>query len=99
MFSRKITLISAPPGFGKTTLVTEWLALQDRPVAWVALNEDDSESQQFFDYVALAVQTIDGVGQSLSGLLQSPQAIPAKSMAMPWSRFSSSARSNQGDAF
>jgi LuxR family maltose regulon positive regulatory protein len=81
-FARKISLISAPAGFGKTTLITEWLAEQQRPVAWVALDEDDSAPQQFFNYLTLAVSKIDGVGQSLTGLLQSPQSIPAKSLIM-----------------
>ena len=73
---------STAAGFGKTTLVTEWLGQREWPVAWVALDEDDSESQQFFSYLALAVAKIDGVGQSLAGYLQAPQAIPAKPLMM-----------------
>lgn len=81
-FTRKLSLISAPAGFGKTTLLAEWLTQQEQPAAWVSLDEDDSGPQQFFSYLALAVQKLDGVGQSLSALLQSPQAIPAKSLIM-----------------
>ncbi len=40
---QKLTLISAPAGFGKTTLVSEWLASCDRPVAWLSSDEGDSE--------------------------------------------------------
>ncbi len=36
---RKLTLISAPAGFGKTTLVSEWLAGCERPAAWLSLDD------------------------------------------------------------
>ena len=39
----KVTLISAPAGFGKTTLISDWLARQARPVAWVALDAGDND--------------------------------------------------------
>ena len=39
---RKLTLISAPAGFGKTTLVSEWVAGRERPVAWLSLDEGDN---------------------------------------------------------
>ena len=41
--SRKLTLISAPAGFGKTTLVSEWVAGCGRPVAWLSLDEGDND--------------------------------------------------------
>ena len=44
---RKLTLISAPAGFGKTTLVSEWLAGAERPFAWLSLDERDSISPAF----------------------------------------------------
>ena len=53
-FERKLSLISAPAGFGKTSLITQWLTQLDRssPTAWIALDEDDSDPQQFFNYLA-----------------------------------------------
>jgi LuxR family maltose regulon positive regulatory protein len=39
---RKLTVVSAPAGFGKTTLVSEWLSGQERPVAWLSLDEGDN---------------------------------------------------------
>ncbi len=43
---RKVTLVSAPPGFGKTTLLSEWVAQLRRPVAWVSLDEGVNDHQQ-----------------------------------------------------
>src|SRR5574340_1267008 len=41
--SRKLTVISAPAGFGKTTLVSDWIAVCGRPVAWLSLDEGDND--------------------------------------------------------
>ncbi len=79
---RKLILLSAPAGYGKTTLVTEWLA-QDHantPVSWLSLDEDDSDTQQFFSYLAAAVQHLPDVQSSLPQLLQSPQPPSAKKL-------------------
>ncbi len=48
---RKLTLISAPAGFGKTTLVGEWVAGCDHPVAWLSLDEGDSDPTRFLTYL------------------------------------------------
>ncbi len=56
----KLSLITAPAGFGKTTLVTEWLAQLpegDRQIAWISLDESDSDPVHFLIYVIAAVQT------------------------------------------
>lgn len=58
---RKLSLISAPAGFGKTTLVAEWLERQsagERQVAWVSLHASDNDPAQFWAYVIGAVRTI-----------------------------------------
>ena len=55
---RKLTLISAPAGFGKTTLVSEWVAGCERPVAWLSLDEGDSDPTRFLTYLVAALQTI-----------------------------------------
>ena len=75
----KLTLASASAGFGKTTTITAWLAQLDRPVGWVSLDEDDSDPQQFFSYVAAATRPFPDISPTLPTLLQSPQ--PAKTLA------------------
>jgi LuxR family transcriptional regulator, maltose regulon positive regulatory protein len=70
----KLTLISAAAGFGKTTLVSEWIASYGRPVAWVSLDERDSDPIRFISYLVSALQTIKhGMGEGLLAALQSPQ--------------------------
>jgi LuxR family maltose regulon positive regulatory protein len=44
---RKLTLISAPAGFGKTTLMSEWVNESKRPVAWLSLDDNDNDLQRF----------------------------------------------------
>ena len=79
--SGKLTLASAPAGFGKTTLITAWLSQIDPPVAWVSLDEDDSDPQQFFRYIGAGIQPFLADRQTLSELLQSSQPQPAKALA------------------
>src|SRR5262245_11203617 len=78
---RKLTLISAPAGFGKTTLVSEWVAGCDRPVAWLSLDEGDNDPARFLAYLVAALRTIAAnIGEGVLGALQSPQAPPAESI-------------------
>ena len=71
---RKLTLISAPAGFGKTTLLSEWLAGCERPAAWLSLDAGDSDPIRFLTYLVAALQTIGiPVGEEVSKALQSPQ--------------------------
>ena len=58
---RKLTLISAPAGFGKTTLVSEWVASCERPTAWLSLDEGDHDPIRFLTYFVSALQTLLGV--------------------------------------
>ena len=75
--SRKLTLISAPAGFGKTTLVSEWVAGCERPVAWLSLDEGDNDPARFLTYLVAALQTIaPKIGEGVLGALQSPQPPP-----------------------
>ncbi|HZA45808.1 MAG TPA: LuxR C-terminal-related transcriptional regulator [Rubrobacter sp.] len=70
----KLTLISAPAGFGKTTLLSEWVAGCGRPTAWLSLDEGDSDPTRFLAYLVAALQTIAAnVGERVSGMLQSPR--------------------------
>ncbi len=77
----KLTLLSAPAGFGKTTLITDWLSQLELSIAWVSLDEDDSNPQQFFTYIAAAIHPFLANLQTLSSLLQSPQPQPARALA------------------
>lgn len=70
----RLTLISAPAGFGKTTLVSGWLAESTNPVAWLALDETDNDPTQFLNYLISALQRIDSsLGQGLAQVIQSPR--------------------------
>lgn len=71
---RKLTLISAPAGSGKTTLVSEWIVSCKRPVAWLSLDEADNDSTRFLTYLIMAVQTVfPNVGAEVLRMLQSAQ--------------------------
>jgi LuxR family maltose regulon positive regulatory protein len=71
---RKLILISAPAGFGKTTLVSEWAASCKQPVAWLSLDEGDDDPARFLAYFVAALQTIEpNIGAVMLGALQNPQ--------------------------
>src|SRR6266567_2757528 len=69
-----LTLVSAPAGFGKTTLLAQWLAQSGMPVAWLSLEAGDNEPVRFLSYVIAALQTLDPqLGSVALTLLQMPQ--------------------------
>jgi LuxR family maltose regulon positive regulatory protein len=73
----KFTLVSAPAGFGKTTLVSEWIAANERPAAWLSLDEGDNDPARFLAYLIAALQTLTAnIGAGLLAVLQSPQPPP-----------------------
>src|SRR3989440_8950524 len=79
--SRKLTLFAAPAGFGKTTLVSAWVAGCDRQVAWLSLDEGDSDPPLFLTYLVAALQTIaPDIGEGVLGVLQSPQPPPPETI-------------------
>lgn len=78
---RKVTIISAPAGFGKSTLLGEWVAGCGRPAAWLSLDERDDDPTRFLTYLVAALQTIaPNMGSGVLGALQSPQPPPAESI-------------------
>src|SRR5688572_7082707 len=78
---RKLTLISAPAGFGKTTLVSEWLGEAGRPAAWVSLDETDNDLSRFLSYLIAGLQTLEpDVGSGVAGVLQLPRLSQAESL-------------------
>jgi LuxR family maltose regulon positive regulatory protein len=76
---RKLLLISAPAGSGKTTLVSEWAHLQQnqptpRPIAWLTLDGGDNDPARFAAYLIAALQAIDvSLGHTALAMLHSPQ--------------------------
>ncbi|MBW2580761.1 MAG: LuxR family transcriptional regulator, partial [Deltaproteobacteria bacterium] len=89
----KLTLISAPAGFGKTTLVGEWASslrldsakesqIENR-IAWLSLDESDNDLARFLTYFIAALNQVEGIeatiGKGALGMLQSPQP-PAESV-------------------
>ncbi len=78
---RKLTLISAPAGFGKTTLVSAWVGSCNRPTAWLSLNEEDNVPVRFLAYLVTALQTVAAnLGDGVLEALQSPQPPSAEAM-------------------
>jgi LuxR family transcriptional regulator, maltose regulon positive regulatory protein len=78
---RKLTLISAPAGFGKTTLVSEWVEGIEQPAAWLSLDEGDNDPARFLTYLVAALQTIAApIGEGVLGVLQSPQPPPTEAI-------------------
>jgi ATP/maltotriose-dependent transcriptional regulator MalT len=80
----KLTLISAPAGFGKTTLLAEWIAAAPagaRSTAWLSLDPSDNEPGFFWTYLIAALQTVaPGVGTTALSLLQEPQPPPIETV-------------------
>jgi LuxR family maltose regulon positive regulatory protein len=75
---RKLTLISAPAGFGKTTLLVEWLKGRedgDQSVAWVSLDEGDNDPVRFLSYLVAALRRTVGesFGEGVLAVLRSPE--------------------------
>lgn len=78
---RKLTLISAPAGYGKTTLVGKWIPQCGRFVAWLTLEEGDKELTRFLTCIISALQTIsEKIGSGILEVLQSPVPPPLESM-------------------
>jgi LuxR family maltose regulon positive regulatory protein len=87
---RKLTLVSAPAGFGKTTLVGEWVhqlrsdAAQGTQVAWLSLDENDNDPARFLTYLVAALRTVEaGIAKGALSALQSPRPPPAEVILIP----------------
>jgi LuxR family maltose regulon positive regulatory protein len=76
-----VTLISAPAGFGKTTLISEWVAACNCQVAWLSLDKGDSDPTRFLTYFITALQMVaPHLGADVLGMLQAPQLPPIESI-------------------
>jgi LuxR family maltose regulon positive regulatory protein len=77
----RLTLVSAPAGFGKTTLLSDWIRQTDRPAAWLSLDEGDNDPTRFLAYLIAALQGIDpAFGQAVQAWLQTPELAPLESL-------------------
>ncbi len=83
----RLMLVSAPAGFGKTTLLTEWLAAgpaapaDKRLAAWLSLDMGDNDPASFWAYVIAALRTVaSGIGESALALLRAPQPPPVEAV-------------------
>src|SRR5215210_4727387 len=80
---RKLTLVSAPAGFGKTTLLSAWTSQMSsgRSVAWLSLDAADNDPARFWRYFVTAVDQLQpGSGETALALLGSPQAPPIEAI-------------------
>jgi LuxR family maltose regulon positive regulatory protein len=76
-----LILLSAPAGFGKTTLVSQWVEGLERPVAWLSLDAGENDLARFLTYLIAALQTIaPAIGEGVLGALQSPQPPPPEAL-------------------
>jgi len=68
---KRLTLITAPAGYGKTTLTLEWLASLDQPYGWLSLDRADNHRFQFLTYLIAALGQVDEkVEQALEPMIQ-----------------------------
>ena len=79
--TRKLTLVSSPAGFGKTTLLSEFASVSECPVAWYSIDRDDNDATRFFSYFIGALGNITPeFGESLIPLLQTPNPEPVENL-------------------
>jgi ATP/maltotriose-dependent transcriptional regulator MalT len=70
---RKLILISAPAGFGKTTLLSDWIEQSKIPTAWISLDKRDNDPAEFMDYIIAGIRNIKSdFGESSQKLLNAP---------------------------
>ena len=78
---RKLTVLSAPAGFGKTTLLSDWIAGCERQAAWLSLDKGDNDPARFLAYLITALQTIEAnIGAGVLGALRSSQLPPLEAI-------------------
>jgi len=82
-FSRKLTLICAPAGYGKTSLAVDWVGHQPAPFAWLSLDEGDDDPARFLAYLISALRRVqDGIGASALAMLAVPGPPPLEGALM-----------------
>ena len=84
--SSRLTLVSAPAGFGKTTIISEWVRQNQPtlPASWLSLEESENEPVRFWEYFIAALRTVQaGVGETSLALLHSSEHVPIESALVP----------------
>jgi LuxR family maltose regulon positive regulatory protein len=77
----RLILVSAPAGYGKTTLLSNYFERSNKSIAWVSLDDRDNEQTRFWSYFIAALQTLDAsLGKTAQGMLQSPQQPPVENI-------------------
>lgn len=77
----KLALVTAPAGYGKTTLLAKWAEQSGLPVAWVSLDDRDNDPTIFWTYFVAALQKLwPGAGNTILNMLQAPQAPPKEAL-------------------
>ena len=80
--SRKLILVSAPAGFGKTTIVSDWIYQNKIPTAWFSLDNGDNDPADFLRYIISGIQSIHPLfGKGVLKLLNSPNRPSAEAIA------------------
>jgi LuxR family transcriptional regulator, maltose regulon positive regulatory protein len=79
--SKPLTLVAAPAGFGKTTLVASCVAGSEKVVAWLSLDKDDNQAGRFLNYLIAALQNTDHtMGIEAAKLMKAAQQVPAEAI-------------------
>jgi len=77
----RLALITAPAGFGKSTLVSAWIRRQVTPFSWLSLDNGDNEPRQFLSYLLAALQRIEpSLGQTLANRIQTADAADSQAV-------------------
>jgi len=80
----KLTLISAPAGYGKTSLLSEWINQREIPFGWISLDQHDNDLKRFLAYIIASLQSIDiELGEPILNLYQSHQSDPPTTILIP----------------
>ncbi|MFC5470955.1 LuxR C-terminal-related transcriptional regulator [Cohnella suwonensis] len=81
MLQRKLTLVIAPPGFGKTMMISDWIRSRNIRAGWISLDKGENDLQRFWGYVVIAFnRLLPGIGRKARSLLQSPVAFSIDKM-------------------
>ena len=82
---KKVLLVSAPAGFGKSTLLAEWISQTKFPVAWLSLDATENDPISFLTYLISSVQSIyEDLGDAVLGALRSPSSPPVNNLLNAW---------------
>ncbi|HST46968.1 tetratricopeptide repeat protein [Jatrophihabitans sp.] len=77
----RLVLVSAPAGFGKTTVLSQWFAAGSRRVAWVSLDQGDNDPRRFLRHLIAALQTTDAeLGTEAAAVLEAATEVPAEAV-------------------